>query len=256
MVMSQPSSVSSSGSPAESSLPEHQDPGVRSNADQVKSLFDRIAPVYDQLNQTLSLGQHQIWKLMTVKWCEPQLGDTALDICCGSGDVAALLADRVGESGTVIGVDFSEQMLDYAWQRHQKRGNLQWMTGDALKLPIEAASIDCATMSYGLRNVVDIPKAFDEIYRVLKPGKKAAILDMHRPSNPVIRQFQQWYLDRQVVPAAQRLGFTEEYAYISPSLDRFPVGNEQIRLARAAGFSQAKHYAIAGGTMGVLVVTK
>lgn len=229
---------------------------VNSAASEVQSLFDRIAPVYDELNQTLSLGQHKIWKLMTVKWCEPQRGDTALDICCGSGDVAAMLADRVGPDGTVMGVDFSEEMLDYAWQRHQAWGNLQWMPGDALKLPIADASIDCVTMSYGLRNVTDIPKAFQEIYRVLKPGKKAAILDMHRPSNPLIRQFQQWYIEHQVVPAAERLGFTDEYAYIAPSLDRFPIGAEQVQLAKSAGFAQAKHYAIAGGTMGVLVVTK
>jgi demethylphylloquinol methyltransferase len=223
---------------------------------EVRSLFDRIAPVYDELNQTLSLGQHRIWKMMAVKWAQPQQGDTALDICCGSGDVAAMLADRVGPSGTVMGVDFAEDMLDFAWQRHAQYGNLQWLPGDALKLPVADETIDCATMSYGLRNVVDIPKALQEIHRVLKPGKKAAILDMHRPSNPLIRQFQQWYLDHQVVPAAQRLGFTDEYAYIAPSLERFPMGPEQVELAKDAGFVKATHYPIASGTMGVLVVTK
>lgn len=227
-----------------------------SQASEVRSLFDRIAPVYDEMNQTLSLGQHRIWKLMAVKWAQPQRGDTALDICCGSGDVAVMLADRVGQAGTVMGVDFAEEMLDFAWRRNAKYENIQWIPGDALKLPVADASVDCATMSYGLRNVVDIPKAFQELYRVLKPGKKAAILDMHRPENPVIRGFQQWYLDKCVVPAAERLGFMDEYAYISPSLDRFPIGPEQVNLAQDAGFTKATHYPIAGGTMGVLVVTK
>ncbi len=227
-----------------------------SQSAEVRSLFDRIAPVYDELNNTLSLGQHKIWKLMAVKWAQPKSGDTALDICCGSGDVAAMLADRVGKTGTVMGVDFAEDMLDFAWQRHINSGNIQWIPGDALALPVADESVDCATMSYGLRNVVDIPKALREIYRVLKPGKTAAILDMHRPSNPVMRQFQQWYLDHQVVPAAQRLGFTDEYAYIAPSLDRFPIGPEQIALAKDAGFAKAIHYPIASGTMGVLVITK
>lgn len=223
---------------------------------QVRSLFDRIAPVYDELNNTLSLGQHKAWKLMAVKWSEPKKGDRALDICCGSGDVAAMLSDRVGPNGTVIGLDFAEEMLDFAWQRNLNKPNIQWIPGDALALPLPDDHVDCITMSYGLRNVVDIPKAFQEMHRVLKPGKKAAILDMHRPENPLIRRFQQWYLDNQVVPAAERLGFVDEYAYIAPSLDRFPTGPEQVKLALAAGFSKATHYPIAGGTMGVLVLTK
>ena len=229
---------------------------AESQAKGVRSLFDRIAPVYDEMNQTLSLGQHKIWKRMAVKWAQPKRGDTALDICCGSGDVAAILADRVGQTGTVMGVDFAEEMLDFAGRRNAKYENIQWIPGDALKLPVADVSVDCATMSYGLRNVVDIPKAFQELYRVLKPGKKAAILDMHRPENLVMRGFQQWYLDNRVVPAAERLGFLDEYAYISPSLDRFPVGAEQVNLANDAGFTKATHYPIAGGTMGVLVITK
>ena len=72
---------------------------AESQATGVRSLFDRIAPVYDEMNQTLSLGQHKIWKLMAVKWAQPKRGDMALDICCGSGDVAAMLADRVGQTG-------------------------------------------------------------------------------------------------------------------------------------------------------------
>jgi demethylphylloquinol methyltransferase len=88
----------------------------------------------------------------------------------------------------------------------------------------------------------------------LKPGAKAAILDMHRPEQQWLRTFQQWYLDQIVVPAAQNLGFTKEYAYIAPSLDRFPTGTEQVSLAHQAGFSTATHYPIAGGTMGVLVI--
>jgi demethylphylloquinol methyltransferase len=227
----------------------------------VQSLFDRIAPVYDELNQTLSFGQHKIWKQMAVKWCDLQPGDRVLDICCGSGDVALMLAERIGTQGHVTGLDFAAAQLQVAAQR-QVRLNprttapIDWVQGDALNLPAEADRFDGITMSYGLRNITDIPMALQEIRRVLKPSAKAAILDMHRPENPFVRGFQQWYLDNIVVPAAARKGFTDEYEYIAPSLDRFPIGSQQVALATAAGFAAAVHYPIAQGTMGVLVITK
>jgi demethylphylloquinol methyltransferase len=229
------------------------------NSDQIQALFDRIAPVYDELNTVLSFGQHRIWKQMTVKWSGAKLGDTCLDLCCGSGDIAQMLAEKVGKTGQVYGVDFSAAQLEVARDRADRRclkPPIHWVESDVLSLPFENGQFDCATMGYGLRNVLDILQSLKEIHRVLKPRSTAAILDMHRPDNPLVRSFQQWYLDEVVVPAAQRFGFTEEYAYIAPSLDKFPTGVEQVSLARQAGFAIATHYPIAGGTMGVLVIQK
>ncbi|MCL6433447.1 MAG: bifunctional demethylmenaquinone methyltransferase/2-methoxy-6-polyprenyl-1,4-benzoquinol methylase UbiE [Leptolyngbyaceae cyanobacterium HOT.MB2.61] len=229
------------------------------NSDQIRTIFNRIAPVYDQLNNWLSLGQHRIWKQMTVKWSGAKPGDICLDVCCGSGDLAQMLAERVGMKGQVFGVDFSPEQLEIARQRVQTRyPNLPitWIEGDALDLPFPDHQFDAATMGYGLRNVTDISRSLQELYRVLKPGAKAAILDFNHPTNPQVRAFQQWYLDAIVVPAAQRFSLSEEYAYIAPSLDRFPTGQEQVKLALEVGFSAATHYPIAGGTMGVLVIGK
>ncbi len=228
-------------------------------SEEIKALFDRIAPVYDQLNQGLSLGQHRIWKLMAVKWSQPQKSDRALDVCCGSGDLAQLLAHQVGASGRVFGLDFSPEQLMVARQRASSQYPplaIEWIEGDALNLPFDDNTFDCATMGYGLRNVIDIPRCLAELQRVLKPKAKVAILDFHRPSQPWIRTLQRWYLQTVVVPTAQRFGLTDEYAYISPSLDRFPTGSEQVKLAYQAGFSQAIHYPISGGIMGVLVSKK
>jgi len=228
-------------------------------ADRVRTLFNRIAPVYDQLNTSLSLGLHRVWKQMAVKWSGAEVGDCCLDVCCGSGDLALLLADCVGLQGHVTGIDFAAAQLAIAQQRALARHpqpSITWQEGDALALPFPANHFDAATMGYGLRNVTDIPRCLRELQRVLKPGAKAAILDFHRPSNGVIRTLQQWYLEAIVVPAAQKFGLTDEYAYIAPSVDRFPTGREQVTLAHQAGFNTATHYPIAGGTMGVLVVMK
>lgn len=226
---------------------------------EIQALFDRIAPAYDRLNDSLSLGLHRIWKLMAVKWSEAQAGDWGIDVCCGSGDLAQLLARQVGVRGQVIGVDFAREQLAVARQRAAARYPqlpLTWVAADALHLPFEDNTFDCGTMGYGLRNVTDIPRCLQELHRVLKPGAKAAILDFHRPSQPLMQAFQQWYLQAIVVPTAEGWGLTAEYAYINPSLERFPTGREQVTVAHRAGFGQAVHYAIAGGMMGVLVVTK
>lgn len=231
-----------------------------SDATTVQQLFNRIAPVYDQFNDQLSFGLHRIWKRMAVNWCGVKSGDRALDLCCGSGDLTYLLAQQVGSMGEVVGVDFSAELLAIAADRARTKSPtnalIEWIEGDVLNLPLGDNSFDGATMGYGLRNVSDIGRSLREIYRVLKPGKTVAILDMHRPTQPLLEQVQNWYLDNQVIPAAERCGMIDEYAYIAPSLSRFPQGHAQEELAQKAGFSHAVHYPIAAGMMGCLVATK
>ncbi len=229
------------------------------SAPEVRALFDRIAPVYDQLNDWLSLGQHRIWKRMALKWSEAKPGDIALDLCCGSGDLAQLLGRQVGTTGNVYGVDFSAAQLAIAKQRLAESSPslpIHWIEADVLNLPFRENYFDSATMGYGLRNVADIPRCLQELHRVLKSGATAAILDFNRPQQQFLHDFQQWYLETIVVPRAQAYGLTEEYAYLAPSLERFPTGREQVQLSGEAGFAHATHYPIAAGLMGVLVVRK
>jgi demethylmenaquinone methyltransferase/2-methoxy-6-polyprenyl-1,4-benzoquinol methylase len=229
------------------------------NAQEIQGIFNRIAPMYNQLNDWLSLGQHRVWKKMTVTWSNARPGDTCLDLCCGSGDIAIALSQQVGPSGYVFGVDFSPQQLAIAKDREKPflipSSPISWVEGDALNIPFPPNTFDAATMGYGLRNVTNIPLSLQELHRVLKKGAKAAILDFHRPDNPLMQTFQQWYLQNLVVPTAEKFNLTQEYAYINASLEKFPTGSEQIKLAYEAGFTHAVHYPIAGGMMGVLVIT-
>lgn len=226
-----------------------------------QKLFNNIAPMYDRLNNWLSLGQHHIWKRMTVNWSKAKKGDKVVDICCGSGDITFLLADKVGKSGSVIGIDFSEEQLAVAAKRQKEDLgtygiDMRWVEGDALSLPFQDSEFDAVTMGYGLRNVIDIPLSLREIRRVLKPGSTAAILDFNNSSTPLVSTVQGFMLDNVVVPIADRFGVIEEYKYLRPSIERFPTGRRQVELAREAGFRKAVHYEVAGGLMGVLVLEK
>ncbi|ESA34820.1 ubiquinone menaquinone biosynthesis methyltransferase [Leptolyngbya sp. Heron Island J] len=229
------------------------------DANYIRDLFDRIAPVYDDFNQALSFGLHKVWKQMAVDWSGAQPGMNVLDVCCGSGDLALLLARQVGPQGQVTGADFAVEQLAIASQRAAAKGYTNctnWIEADALSLPFDAEQFDALTMGYGLRNLIDISQGLKELQRVLKPGARAAILDFHQPSSALAQQFQQWYLNTIVVPTAKRCGLTEEYAYIGPSVERFPIGSEQIALAKKVGFRKAVHYPLLGGMMGVLVAQK
>ncbi|UPR01973.1 2-phytyl-1,4-naphtoquinone methyltransferase [Chloropicon primus] len=259
-----------------------------------EKIFTNISPVYDVLNDALSLGLHRLWKRRVVSLTECKRGDKALDVCCGSGDLAFLLAKKVGASGEVSALDFSANMLSYALQRSVAKslfqytyfdekprddgggdeggsGTIRWIHGDALDLPFEDCSFDCVTIGYGLRNVEDRAKCLREVHRVLKPNKRAVILDFNSPKEEgppaargntrrragIINRFRNFCLDAFVVPAATLCGLREEYAYLKPSIADYPDGSTLVTLSMEdARFTQAEFQEIAGGLMGALVLRK
>ncbi|VAH34074.1 unnamed protein product [Triticum turgidum subsp. durum] len=223
-----------------------------SAADERQALFSRIAPVYDHVHDVLSLGQHRTWKRICVSWSMAKRGDRVLDLCCGSGDLAFLLSQKVGLDGQQLQTAASRQ--DQRWKACYK--NIKWIEGDALDLPFTDRYFDAVTVGYGLRNVVDRPKAMREILRVLKPGSRASVLDFNKSSSFFTASLQSWAIDNVVVPLASSYGLTEEYKYLKSSISQYLTGEELEKLAKEAGFSSAKHYELGGGLMGNLVATR
>ncbi len=219
----------------------------------VRELFDAIAPRYDQLNDLLSLGLHRLWKRRAVLWLRARPGDTVLDLCCGTGDLALLLAERVRPGGRVLALDAAAAPLQQARRRAARSPwlSIDWRQGDALATGLPDGTADGAVMAYGLRNLADPAAGLVELRRMLRPGGRAAVLDFNRPTGP-IAAVQKAYLRRLVVPAASRFGLSEHYAYLEASLERFASGEEQEALARRAGFHLVRHRPLAGGLMGLL----
>lgn len=225
----------------------------------VRELFETIAPRYDQLNDLLSLGLHRLWKRRAVLWLNPSSGQRLLDLCCGTGDLALLIAARVRPGGTVLGLDAAAAPLELARRRAARQPwlPLRWQQGDALATGLPDEGFDGAVMAYGLRNLADPGAGLRELRRLLRPGARAAVLDFNRPEpatlpGAVIAGFQRLYLRRVVVPAARAFDLPEQYAYLEASLARFPTAAEQEALALEAGFSAARHRPLAAGLMGLL----
>ena len=207
--------------------------------DAVRSMFDRISPVYDAMNRTMTAGLDQRWRRATVA-AVVRPGDRVLDACCGTGDLAVA---GLHAGGRVTGLDFSERMLERA---RQKSAEIQWVQGDALSLPFEDGSFDAATVGFGVRNLDDLERGLAELRRVLRPGGRVAILEITRPRG-VLAPFYRLWFDGLVPLLGKALPGGSAYAYLPASVRRFPGPDELAELLRAAGFDDVRWKAFAGG---------
>ena len=211
-------------------------------AAKVNDLFAAIARRYDLLNDLQSFGLHRRWKRRVVELAAVQSGNRALDLCCGTGDIAFALARHGAE---VTGLDFSQAMLEIAETRRRKnfksqnsnlKSNPQFIQGDARQIPFPDASFDIVTVGYGLRNLTSWEKGLDEMHRVAKPGARLVVLDFGKPANALWRAIYFGHL-RCSVPLIGRLfcGNADAYAYILESLKHYPA-----QLAVAAKMRELK----------------
>ena len=238
-------------------------------AEKVGDLFAGIAPRYDFINDLQSFGLHRLWKRRLVRLARVQPGDTALDLCCGTGDVAFALA-RAGAQ--VTGLDFSAPMLAVAEARKSKVqspkskagertndvignrqsaiGNLQFLQGDALRTPFPDASFDLVTISYGLRNLASFAGGLQEMWRVARPGARLLVLDFGKPDNALWRVLYFAYL-RWGVPLFGRVFCRNApaYAYIHESLQHYPAQRGVDAQLRELGCVNLRLVNLLGGVM-------
>ncbi|MBI5773733.1 MAG: bifunctional demethylmenaquinone methyltransferase/2-methoxy-6-polyprenyl-1,4-benzoquinol methylase UbiE [Verrucomicrobia bacterium] len=229
-------------------------PGAQ-RAERVGDLFAAIAPRYDLINDLQSFGLHRWWKRRLLQLARPAPGLRALDLCCGTGDVAFALA-RAGADTT--GVDFSAPMLAVAeGKRKKEKGKseperVRFIQGDALNLPFAENSFDIVTISYGLRNLASVEAGLREMVRVAKPGGRLLVLDFGKPDNRAWRACYFAYL-RGVVPVFGKLfcGDRATHAYILESLQSYPAPREIAAALGAAGCAETHVVSLLGGVMSI-----
>jgi demethylmenaquinone methyltransferase/2-methoxy-6-polyprenyl-1,4-benzoquinol methylase len=220
---------------------------------QVRAMFDRIAGFYDLMNSVMTAGLHHRWRARAADLAALGPGDSALDVACGTGDLAIELARRVGTGGEVIGSDFSEEMLERA---RAKAPGLAWEWGNALELPYASGRFDAATVGFGARNFSDLERGLAEMTRVVKPGGRVVVLEITTPRKPPLSTFYRVWFDH-VVPLIGRLtGEQEAYTYLPSSVRRFPGPEGLAAAMQRAGLSDIRWVLTAGGIIALHVGTK
>ena len=224
--------------------------------DQSKStswqMFNRIAKTYDPVNRLLSFGLDTRWRKKVGSLLPPKQPMQLLDLATGTGDqVLSLCAQYPQKITSAVGMDLSEGMLEVGRKKVLQRKMehcISLQQGDACKLPLEDSSFDAVTISFGIRNVPDVPKALKEMHRILRPEGKALILEFAIPRNPMVRFGHLFYL-RHVLPTVGGLvsGDKPAYRYLNTTIESFPYGNDFAQLMKEAGFKTVRVHSLTFG---------
>ncbi len=209
----------------------------------VHGVFTNVASKYDLMNDVMSGGVHRLWKDAMMDWLAPRSGQRLLDVAGGTGDIAFRFLRRAPGASAVV-CDMTEGMLIEGRKRAEATAmadRLEWVTGDAMKLPFEDSSFDVYTISFGIRNVTRIPDALSEAFRVLRPGGRLMVLEFSQLPNAGLQRLYDLYSFNVIPRLGQAIaGDRDSYQYLVESIRRFPDQDTFAGMIRDAGFGQVK----------------
>ncbi|MBY0145476.1 demethylmenaquinone methyltransferase [Neobacillus niacini] len=226
----------------------------QSKEQRVHKVFEKISDNYDKMNSVISFQQHIKWRKDTMKRMNVKPGSKALDVCCGTGDWTIALAEAVGPSGEVNGLDFSQNMLNVGLEKVKNLGlnQVTLIHGNAMELPFPDNSFDYVTIGFGLRNVPDYLQVLKEMHRVVKPGGIAVCLETSQPTLPGYKQLFYFYF-KFIMPMFGKLFAKsyQEYSWLQESARDFPGMKELAKMFETAGFKNVFYKPYSGGAAAV-----
>lgn len=232
---------------------------TRHKAEQVREMFDSIAPAYDFMNRAMTFGIDRLWRRRAVRLMHNVSHRDILDIATGTGDLAILMATLLADS-RITGVDLSEGMIEIgrrkvADKKLDKRISLH--TADCLDLPFDDNTFDCITCAYGVRNFENLAAGYREMHRVLRPGGMAVIIELSTPPSPLVKPLYRLYT-RCIIPTVGRLisNDTRAYSYLPESIAAVPQRDAMTAIMTDAGFTDCRHISLTFGTCTIYVATK
>ena len=218
--------------------------------EKVKEVFDSVATNYDLMNDLMSMGIHRLWKRFMLSQTGLKMGMKALDVAGGTGDIAALLREQVGESGLVVMTDINPSMLKEGRSRLLDRGklkNIQVIQCDAEQLPFDEDQFDCVTIAFGLRNVTVKENALKSMFRVLKPGGKLLILEFSKPNEMLSPVYDIYSFSILPTLGEWVANDRESYQYLAESIRVHPDQEKLEQMILSAGFDRAEYRNLTGG---------
>ncbi|MEG3157858.1 bifunctional demethylmenaquinone methyltransferase/2-methoxy-6-polyprenyl-1,4-benzoquinol methylase UbiE [Lysobacter zhanggongensis] len=221
----------------------------------VGQVFSSVAGSYDLMNDLMSLGIHRVWKRYFVATAQVRRGDRVLDLAGGTGDIALLLKDRVGDTGSIVLGDINGDMLRVGRDRMVDRGKVagfEYVQMNAEALPFPDASFDLVTIAFGLRNVTDKDAALREMHRVLKVGGQARVLEFSEVTQDWFKPIYDFHSFK-VLPRLGKLfaGDAYSYQYLAESIRKHPPQDELKAMMGAAGFARAGYRNLSGGIVAI-----
>lgn len=231
----------------------------RAKTEQVKEMFDSIAPAYDFMNRAMTFGIDKCWRAKAVKMIKSYTPKTILDVATGTGDLAIKLA-RSLKPEKIIGVDLSEGMIAIGRNKVEDANLshiINFTAGDCLNLPFDEAQFDCITVAYGVRNFEHLDKGYCEMFRVLKPQGVLCVIELSTPTSPFIKPLYRFYT-RCIIPFVGRMISKDvrAYSYLPESIAAVPQGNDMLQLMREAGFSNCRFKSLTFGTCSIYMAIK
>jgi demethylmenaquinone methyltransferase/2-methoxy-6-polyprenyl-1,4-benzoquinol methylase len=224
-------------------------------ADRVREVFDSVATKYDLMNDLMSFGIHRLWKRYAVELAGLRAGHKVLDLASGTGDLAARYSGLVGPDGLVTMTDINAAMLEQGRTRMADRGligNVEYVQVNAEAIPFDDSTYNCVTIGFGLRNVTDKQKALDEMFRVLKPGGRALILEFSHPHLESLK----WAYDAysfNVLPVIGKMVTNDEdsYRYLAESIRMHPDQDTLQGMMEQSGFERCDYNNLTGGIVAI-----
>lgn len=235
------------------------DGDTRPKTEQVRDMFDSIAPAYDFMNRAMTFGIDKLWRRKAVKMIAKYAPKYILDIATGTADLAIRLAQSLKPS-SVVGVDLSQQMLEIGRKKVSEAGLSDVVTlsqADCMALPFDDGVFDCITVAYGVRNFEHLLQGYEEMHRVMKPGGVLCVIELSTPTSPLVKPFYKAYT-KWIIPAAGRVVSKDvrAYSYLPESIAAVPQGEKMLGLMRQAGFSDCRYESLTFGTCTIYIAIK
>lgn len=231
----------------------------RAKTEQVKEMFDSIAPAYDFMNRAMTFGIDKCWRAKAVKMIKAYAPKSILDVATGTGDLAIKLARDLCPQH-ITGIDLSEGMISIGRKKvadAKLNDSIDFVVGDCLNLPFQDNTFDCITVAYGVRNFEHLYKGYCEMHRVLKPNGVLCVIELSTPTSPIIKPLYRFYT-RYIIPFVGRLISKDvrAYSYLPESIAAVPQGDEMLHLMREAGFNNCHFHRLTFGTCTIYMAIK